>query len=73
MAKSPDKTTTEEKEFKAVAKDFIKYGGEHLKPGDNFEVKESDVNELKVYADIEIPAAAEGAQQDGNQEGKAGA
>lgn len=55
MAKSPDKTTTEEKAFKAVAKDFIKYGGEHLKPGDNFEVKESDVNELKVYADIEIP------------------
>jgi hypothetical protein len=44
-----------EKTFKAVAKDFIKYGGEHLKPEDKFEVKESDVEELKAYADIEIP------------------
>ncbi len=44
-----------EKTFKAVAKDFIKYGGEHLKPDDKFEVKESDVDELKAYADIEIP------------------
>ena len=44
-----------EKTFKAVAKDFIKYGGEHLKPDDKFEVKESDVEELKAYADIEIP------------------
>lgn len=44
-----------EKTFKAVAKDFIKYGGEHLKPDDKFEVKESDVEELNAYADIEIP------------------
>lgn len=44
-----------EKTFKAVAKDFIKYGGEHLKPGDEFQVKESDVEELKAYAKIEIP------------------
>lgn len=43
-----------EKTFKAIAKDFIKYGGEHLKPGDEFQVKESDVEELKAYADIEI-------------------
>lgn len=55
MAKNSDKTTTEEREFKAVAKDFIKYGGEHLKPDDKFQVKESDVEELKAYADIEIP------------------
>lgn len=44
-----------EKTYKAVAKDFIKYGGEHLKPDDKFQVKESDVEELKAYADIEIP------------------
>lgn len=44
-----------EKTFKAVAKDFIKYGGAHLKPDDKFEVKESDVEELKDYAEIEIP------------------
>lgn len=55
MAKSSDKTTTEEREFKAVAKDFIKYGGDHLKPGDKFKVKESDAEELKAYADIETP------------------
>lgn len=44
-----------EKTFKAEAKDFIKYGGEHLKTGDKFQVKESDVEELKAYAEIEIP------------------
>ena len=44
-----------EKTFKAKSKKFIKYGGEYLKPEDKFEVKESDVEELKAYADIEIP------------------
>jgi hypothetical protein len=44
-----------EKTFKANAKDFIKYCGEYLKPGDKFQVKESDVEELKAYAEIEIP------------------
>lgn len=55
MARNQDKTTTEEKTFNAVSKEFIKYGGEHLKPGDTFHVKESDVKELGDFAKIEIP------------------
>ena len=44
-----------EKTFKAKAKHFIKYDGEDSKPGDKFQVKESDAEELKAYAEIEIP------------------
>lgn len=44
-----------EKTYDAVSKEFIKYGGEHLKPGDKFKVKESDVKELSDFAEIEIP------------------
>lgn len=54
MAKKTD-TNTSEKTFNAVAKQFIKYDGEHLKAGDKFLVKESDVEELSKYAEIEIP------------------
>lgn len=44
-----------EKTFNAVATQFIKYGREHLSPGDKFAVKESDIEELKLYAEIDIP------------------
>ena len=44
-----------EKTYKAIAKQFIKYGGNHLTPGQEFEVKESAVEELKQFADIIIP------------------
>lgn len=54
MAKN-DKNTTSEATYNAVSKQFIKYGGEHLKPEDKFQVKESDVKELSNYAEIEIP------------------
>lgn len=54
MAKKPDTNTTE-KTFNAVAKQFIKYDGQHLKAGAKFQVKESDVEELSKYAEIEIP------------------
>lgn len=55
-----------EKTYNAVAKQFIKYGGEHLKDGDKFQVKESDVKELSNYAEIEVP---EEENQDPNGEG----
>lgn len=72
MAKKSDTNTTE-KTFNAVAKQFIKYGGKHLKTGDKFQVKESDVEELSKYAEIEIlkedennenPSGADGQQGD---------
>lgn len=44
-----------EKTYKAIAKQFIKYGGNHLAPGQEFEVKESAIEELKQFADITIP------------------
>ncbi|MCH3962991.1 MAG: hypothetical protein LKE46_01835 [Clostridium sp.] len=52
-------TSTTEKTFKAKARQFIKYNGEYLKEGQEFDVKESDVTELGRYADIEIPKEAE--------------
>lgn len=53
MVKKTDSNTAE-KTFNAVAKQFIKYCGEHLKAGDKFQVKKSDVEELSNYAEIEI-------------------
>lgn len=53
MAKKSDTNITE-KTFNAVAKQFIKYNGEHLKAGDKFQIKESDVEELSKHAEIEI-------------------
>lgn len=53
MAKA--NTSNTEKEFDAVAKQSIKYGGNYLKAEDKFKVKESDVKELSDYAEIEIP------------------
>lgn len=70
MAKG-DKNTAAEVTYNAVAKQFIKYGGEHLKAGDKFKVKESDVEELSSFAEIEIPAADE-TQNSNGQEGESG-
>lgn len=47
-------TEVTEQTFDAVAKQFIKYNGEHLEIGDKFKVKKSDVEELNKYAEIEI-------------------
>lgn len=41
------------KTFKAKAKQYIKYGGKHIKIDEEFEVKECDLGELKKYAEIE--------------------
>lgn len=54
-----------EKTFNAVAKQFIKYNGEHLKAGDKFEVKESDIKELSKYAEIESLEEEENQNSDG--------
>ncbi|MZK53671.1 hypothetical protein [Clostridium beijerinckii] len=62
--------------YSAIAKKFIKYNGKFIKEGEKFNVKIEDAEEMKVHADIKIPAT-EGNQQDGNQDGnqdgKAGA
>ena len=41
--------------YKAKATKFIKYGGKFINEGEEFEVKISDVEEMKKHADIEIP------------------
>lgn len=71
MAKN-DKNTTSEVTYNAEAKQFIKYGGEHLKPGDEFQVKESDVKELSNYAEIEIPKEETPTNPEGTQQGGTG-
>ncbi|AQR95560.1 hypothetical protein [Clostridium saccharoperbutylacetonicum] len=48
----------EETTYKAIAKQFIKYDGKFLADGDEFQVKESDVKELKAFAHIDIPKEA---------------
>jgi hypothetical protein len=45
----------EETTYNATAKQFIKYGGKFLNNGDEFQVKKSDVDELKAFAKIDIP------------------
>ncbi len=59
--------------YSAIANKFIKYGGKFIKEGEKFEVKIADVDEMKAHAEISIPATVEGTQQEGGQEGKAGA
>jgi len=71
MAKKSD-TNTLEKTFNAVAKQFIKYDGEHLKAGDKFQVKESDVEELSKYAEIEIPKEETPVNPSNGQSGQVG-
>ncbi|MDS1004937.1 hypothetical protein P9J83_15745 [Clostridium sporogenes] len=70
MAKKDTNNT--EKTFNAVAKQFIKYGGEHLKAGDKFQIKESDIKELSMYAEIEIPKEDENNQVFNEEDGKQG-
>ncbi|KOR24193.1 hypothetical protein [Clostridium sp. L74] len=48
-----DESVDEKKVFKAKAKQYIKYGGKHIKINEEFEVKECDLGELKKYAEIE--------------------
>lgn len=48
-----DENVEEEKVSKAKAKQYIKYGGKHIKIGEEFEVKECDLKELRKYAEIE--------------------
>ncbi|WP_061310213.1 hypothetical protein [Clostridium botulinum] len=50
----------EEKTLKAKAKQYIKYGGKHIKIDEEFEVKECDLEELRKYAEIEIPKENDG-------------
>ncbi|GEM_PF-3171353 len=59
-----------EKSYKAVAKQFIKYGGNHLRPGQEFEVKESAVEELKQFADITIPEDKPDVNSNANNSGE---
>ncbi|ACQ54463.1 hypothetical protein HYH82_06720 [Clostridium botulinum] len=48
-----DENVEEKKVFKAKAKQYIKYGGKHIKVDEDFEVKECDLEELRKYAEIE--------------------
>lgn len=41
--------------YKAKASKFIKYEGKFINEGEDFEVKISDVEEMKKHADIDIP------------------
>lgn len=43
------------KKIKATAKIQIKYAGEYIKAGEEFEVLEKDVEELSKYAEIDMP------------------
>lgn len=56
------------KEFKAVARQQIKYGGEYIQKGQEFKVNEKDVEELKQYADIEESEATSSKDNTDNKE-----
>ncbi|EPS50147.1 hypothetical protein CFSAN002368_14783 [Clostridium botulinum A1 str. CFSAN002368] len=47
------KMRSRRKNLKAKAKQYIKYGGKHIKIDEEFEVKECDLGELRKYAEIE--------------------
>lgn len=78
MAKVQNKNTEVEKakQYKGVAKQSIKYGGRYLNYGDNFDIEEKDVEELKQYADIEkieveiTPNNNDNKDGDGKKEGE---
>ncbi|GAA0735680.1 hypothetical protein [Clostridium oceanicum] len=72
MAKNKKNTT--EKTFNAVAKQYIKYGGKHIKTGEKFKVNESDVKELGKYSEIEVIEEDKFNQEDnkGNEENEEG-
>lgn len=46
---------SKEKTYTAIAKQFIKYDGKFIKEDEKFKVKASDVEELKNFAEIDIP------------------
>ena len=61
--------------YKATALVFIKYDKVPYKPGDEFEVKEKDVDELveNGYADVEkVEASEDNADGEDNGAGKEG-
>lgn len=39
--------------YKAIARQHIKYEGKPIKAGEVFEIKESDLDELRQYAELE--------------------
>lgn len=55
-----------EKTYPAIANQYIKYGGEYIEQGEEFEVKASDIEELKQFAKISIPESG----QEGEKEGE---
>lgn len=60
------------KQYKGIAKQCIKYAGEFIKAGCEFNVAEKDVEELKQYAEIEeveLEPDNNGAE-DGEKEGE---
>lgn len=57
------------KQYKATAKQYIKYGGKYLAVGDEFDVEEKDVKELSQYADIE-KIEVEATPKDDNEKGE---
>lgn len=74
MAKGKSKDV-EENLYNAKALVYIKYDKENYKPGDEFEVRESDVKELKEngYAIVEeTPVNAPVDNQTGGDGGKEG-
>ena len=55
MAKATGKAGNKStKKLRGTAKQHIKYGGEYFAAGEEFDVDEKDVEELKQYADIKI-------------------
>lgn len=55
-----------EKTYPAIANQYIKYGGQYIEQGEEFEVKVSEVEELKQFAKINIPES----DQQGEKEGE---
>lgn len=59
------------KQYKGIAKQYIKYGGKYLAVGDEFDIAEKDIEELEKYADIkEIEVEVTPENDDGKGEGK---
>lgn len=58
---------SESKTYDAKATQYIKYGGEHLEPGDCFKVKEEDLEQLKNFAEIEFPKEESSDGENGGQ------
>ncbi len=55
-----------EKTYPAIANQYIKYDGQYIEQGEEFEVKVSEVEELKQFAKITIPESG----QEGEKEGE---